>query len=124
MKLIPRKLHGILDYVVGAALVAAPWIFGFADNGPATYVPVVLGLGTLLYSAFTNYEVGLVRVIPFRVHMVFDVVAGAFLAASPWLLGYADRVYLPHLIVGIVEIIAGLTTRDSSVHAVPATRTA
>ena len=113
MKIIPRTLHGILDYVVGVLLIAAPWILGFADNGPATYVPVILGAGALVYSLLTNYERGLVRVIPFSTHLVLDVLSGAFLALSPWLLGFADRVYLPHLIVGLFEIAAGLMTRNA-----------
>jgi len=36
MRFIPTKVHGILDYVVGVALIAAPWLFGFANvGGPA-----------------------------------------------------------------------------------------
>jgi len=114
MKMIPRNIHGVVDYIVGAALVAAPWLFGFADNTPATYVPVALGIGALMYSLLTRYELGLIKIIPFKIHLILDVVSGAFLAASPWLFGFADHVYLPHLIVGVFEIVAGLTTKDSS----------
>lgn len=113
MKIIPRKVHGVLDYLVGILLIAAPWVLGFADNGPATYVPVILGAGALAYSLFTNYELGLVRMIPFRVHMAFDVMSGLLLAMSPWLFGFADRVYLPHLLVGAFEVLAGLMTRNT-----------
>jgi hypothetical protein len=42
-----------------------------------------------------------------------DVASGALLALSPWLFGFADRVFWPHLIVGIMEIGAGLTTRTA-----------
>jgi hypothetical protein len=30
-----------------------------------------------------------------------DVASGALLALSPWLFGFADRVFCPHLIVGL-----------------------
>jgi SPW repeat len=113
MKIIPRFAHGILDYVVGILLIAAPWVLGFADDGPATYVPVVLGAGALVYSLLTNYELGLLRIIPFSTHLILDVLSGALLALSPWLFGFADRVYLPHLIVGLFEIAAGLMTRNA-----------
>jgi predicted cobalt transporter CbtA len=73
MKIIPRKMHGLLDYLVGVVLIAAPWLFGFADDGPATYIPVALGAGALVYSILTNYEFGVVRLIPFRVHLLLDV---------------------------------------------------
>jgi len=113
MKMIPRNVHGLLDYIVGALLIAAPWMFGFANDGPATLVPVVLGASALFYSLLTTYEWGVLRVIPFKVHLTLDVLSGAFLAASPWLFGFADRVYLPHLIVGLFEIGAGLMTRNT-----------
>jgi SPW repeat len=114
MKIIPRKMHGLLDYLVGVVLIAAPWLFGFADDGPATYIPVALGAGALVYSILTNYESGVVRLIPFRVHLLLDVLSGAFLAISPWLFGFSNKVYLPHLIFGLIEIAAGIMTRESS----------
>jgi hypothetical protein len=45
-----------------------------------------------------------------KVHLFLDVLSGIFLAASPWLLGFSDRVCLPHLVLGILEISAGLLT--------------
>jgi hypothetical protein len=114
MKIIPRKIHGFLDYLVGILLIAAPWLLGFADDGTATYIPVALGAGALVYSILTNYECGLVRRIPFRVHLELDVLSGAFLAISPWLFGFSNKVYLPHLIFGLIEIAAGIMTRESS----------
>ena len=95
-------------------LIAAPWLLGFADDGPATYIPVALGAGALVYSIPTNYECGVVRLIPFPVHLLLDVLSGAFLAVSPWLFGFSNKVYLPHLIFGLIEIAAGIMTRESS----------
>ncbi len=37
---------------------------------------------------------------------------GALLALSPWLFGFADDVWLPHLIFGILEIGASLLTHQ------------
>jgi hypothetical protein len=54
--MIPRNVHGILDYVVGLLLIAAPWLLGFADGTAAQNVPVALGAGALLYSLLTNYD--------------------------------------------------------------------
>lgn len=113
MRFIPTRIHGIIDYVVGIALIAAPWIFQFDDalNRAAVWTPIVLGLGTILYSLFTDYELGVMRSIPMRVHLMIDLAAGVILAASPWLFGFADEVYLPHLIVGLAEIGVSLMTR-------------
>jgi hypothetical protein len=62
-------------------------------------------------SLLTDYELGVVRMIPMPVHLGFDVAAGLLLAVSPWLFGFADRVWVPYVVFGLAEIAAGLMTR-------------
>jgi hypothetical protein len=76
-------------------------------------VPVVLGIGLIAYSLFTNYELGVWKVAPMAVHNLIDIVAGTLLAASPWIFGFADEsanVWVPHVVVGLAAIFLGLTT--------------
>lgn len=105
MRIIPTKMHGILDYVVGLILIASPWIFDFARGGAETWVPVVLGVSTILYSLLTNYELGVAAKISMKTHLAIDLVSGLFLAASPWIFGFSDYVYLPHVIFGFTEVL-------------------
>lgn len=111
MRVIPTRIHGVIDYLMGALLIIAPWIFGFADGGPEQWVPIILGAGTIVYSLLTNYELGVVKVIPMPTHLLIDLVAGVLLAASPWIFGFSDDVYWPHLILGLLEIGATLMTQ-------------
>jgi hypothetical protein len=111
MRFIPTKIHGYLDYIVGVLLIAAPWLFDFAKGDAETWVPVVLGVGTIIYSLITDYELGASKMLSMRTHLMLDLFAGIILAASPWLFGFADYVYGPHLIVGIIEIGAALMTK-------------
>jgi len=113
MRFIPTKFHAPLDYIVGVALIAAPWIFQFSDVTAAAVVSIVLGIGLIAYSLFTDYELGVWKVAPMAVHNLFDIVAGAFLAASPWIFGFADdsaNVWMPHVVVGLAAVVLGLTT--------------
>lgn len=109
MRFIPTKVHGVLDYVVAIALIFAPLIFGFSSSGGAAVViPIVLGIGLFVYSMFTQYELGLVKLIKMPVHLVFDVVASLFLIASPFLFGFineAPNAWLPHISVGVAVIL-------------------
>jgi hypothetical protein len=73
---ISRKLHGVIDYAIGLILVVAPKLFQFGDQNIAASVSVVLGLMTILYSLLTDYELGVVRMIPYAGHRLFDFVAG------------------------------------------------
>lgn len=115
MRFIPTRLHAPLDYIVGAVLIAAPWIFQFSDDGAATAISIVLGIGLIAYSLFTNYELGVWKVAPMAVHNLIDIVAGAVLAASPWIFGYADEgtnYWLPFVVIGVAAIFLGLTTKQ------------
>jgi hypothetical protein len=112
MRFIPTKVHGVLDYVVAVALILAPFIFGFSNvGGAAVIIPIVLGIGLIVYSLLTRYELGAIRVIAMPVHLVFDVVASLFLIASPFLFGFitdAPNAWLPHIAVGIAVILVVL----------------
>lgn len=81
-----------LDYLMGVLLIIAPWILGFGENGAETWVPVVLGAGVIAYSLMTDYELGVVKAIPMRVHLSRDLGGGLLLAVSPWLFQFADGV--------------------------------
>ena len=113
MRFIPTRVHGMLDYASGLLLIVAPYLLGFADGTAAQYIPQALGAGILLMSLITDYEFSLAKLVPMPVHLGVDVAGGLLLAASPWLFGFADRVYWPHLILGLAEIGAGLITRTA-----------
>ena len=116
MRFIPTKYHAPLDYIVGAALIAAPWIFQFSGHTAPTVVSIVLGIGLIGYSLCTNYELGVWKIAPMAVHNLIDVVAGALLAASPWIFGFADEsanVWAPFVVVGLAAIFLGLTTKQA-----------
>ncbi len=115
MRFIPTSVHGVIDYLWGIALLSTPWLLGFADVPAAKWVAVVFGVGALIYSALTAYELGVLRLLPMPLHLIFDGIGGLVLAASPFLFGFADRVYLPHLLFGLFSVAASLLTRTETV---------
>lgn len=44
-------------------------------------------------------------------HLMLDAGGGILLAISPWLFGFADYVWAPHLIIGLLEIAGATTTQ-------------
>ncbi|MGF9758021.1 SPW repeat protein [Microvirga sp. 0TCS3.31] len=116
MRFIPTGIHGVIDYLTGLLLVVAPFVLGFADGGAAQWVPIILGAAILGMSLMTDYELSLAKVIPMPLHLGVDALGGLLLAASPWLFGFADQVFWPHLIIGLMEIGVSLMT-----HTVPDT---
>jgi hypothetical protein len=117
IRFIPTGVHAYFDYIGGVGLLAAPFIFGFFSvGGAAVIIPMVLGVGLILYSLLTNYELGIpgVKFIPMTYHLAFDFVASAFLALSPFLFGFihdAPNAWLPHIIAGVAVIGLVLVTQ-------------
>ena len=110
MRFISTRVHGMLDYGMGILLIAAPWIFEFAAGGAETWLPVALGAGVIAYSLFTDYELGVVRRIRMPTHLLLDGMGGVLLAVSPWLFGFSDLVWVPHVVFGVAEMGAALMT--------------
>jgi hypothetical protein len=111
---ITSRMHGMLDYPAGALLIAAPWIFGFSDVEDAAAVPIVVGVVVLLQSLITDYEPSVANVLPLPAHLGMDIIAGAALALSPFVLGFADEganAWIPHVVAGIALIGSGLMTQ-------------
>ena len=111
MKLFGTRTHGFLDYFMGIFLIASPFMFDLTSDSPQGVVFIMLGLFTLLYSAITRYELGLISILPMKVHLFLDFISGFFLAASPWLFNFDTIVFMPHMVIGIIEMGIALTTR-------------
>jgi hypothetical protein len=77
MKIISSKAHGILDYLTVVFLLAAPTLFKMEGN-LCTFTYVLAGVHFLLTS-LTNFEPGIFKVIPFRVHGLIELVVSVIL---------------------------------------------
>lgn len=95
MRFMPTHVHGLLDYLVGLLLIAAPWVFNFDRGGAETWVPIILGAGALAYSLLTDYEPGVTERLPMGTHLRFELLSGIHLSASLWLFGFREFVYVP-----------------------------
>ena len=117
LPIIPTKVHGVMDYIGGAALVALPWILGVSQYSSTTWIFVILGIGSIIYSLFTRYESGYVGLLSMRTHLWLDLFVGLFLIASPLNITEFDwRIYNIHLVPGIIIIILALCTSKKATH--------
>jgi hypothetical protein len=125
MKVISTLTHGIIDYLSVLLLFFAPNIFGFEDlGGAAVGVPRLLAAVVLIQSLLTDYELGMMRLIPMRTHLMTDYVLGALLLVSPWLFAFNDQpanVWAPHVVVGIAVLAISYATQTAPVGSVTGT---
>jgi hypothetical protein len=112
MALISTKLHGALDYAGGAGSLVAPRLL---RDRRASAIVALAGVGTLVTSALTDYELGIRRVLPMRIHLMADAGTGALLLAAAGLLrrrGASLVDCAPLALVGASELAgAALTDR-------------
>ena len=55
IKSIPVQAHAVIDFALAAVLIAAPFLFGFSDDGTATAFFIVLGVVHLLLTIATRF---------------------------------------------------------------------
>lgn len=108
--MIPRSIHALIDYIYAIILIGTPHVLEFGGFGWDHRVFWIVGWGAIFYSLLTDYRLGLLKLIPFRLHLLLDLLGGVFLAASPWLFGFAGHVWLPHVVLGAGEILVVLLT--------------
>ncbi|NMH26791.1 hypothetical protein [Flavobacterium silvaticum] len=82
---IPSRLHASIDYGVVLFLLFSP---AFFDLPPATAnFTYALGIIHLLLTALTNFELGILHVIPFRIHGIIELVVSISLVGVAFYLG-------------------------------------
>jgi hypothetical protein len=100
-----------VDYIVGFVLLAVPDFLRLYFSEPVEWVPRTFGTFLLFINLATQHEVGLMKMMPMRVHLVFDYMLGALLAASPWLFGFSHIVWVPHLGIGLFIMLWALVSK-------------
>jgi hypothetical protein len=104
-KPISPRAHGVIDYLTVLLLLAAGPLFHF--EGRAAEITSTLAGAVLIYSLFTAYPLGLVKMIAFSLHRVIDIVFAIAMLVSPFLLGFSDVIAARNFFVafGIFSLI-------------------
>lgn len=55
-KIIPFKLHGWLERLVGPLLIVLPFILGFSNDAVARNFYILIGIVIIVVGIFTNYK--------------------------------------------------------------------
>jgi hypothetical protein len=111
---ISKTFYGLINYAVAILLIASPWLFGFAQyGGAALFMPLLIGWFQLIMAIFSNNPLGFIKVFPMQMHNFLDVLTGSFLMCLPWTYDFSSKVYLPHLVFGLILLIAGVFVKQS-----------
>lgn len=88
MHIINSTVHGVIDYLVVIALLLSPSFFGM-DSLVANLTYSIAGIHLVL-TVLTRFKLGLIKMIPLRVHGLVELVVGIVLLFVPWIFGFPN----------------------------------
>ena len=91
LQVIPTRVHGAIDQVVGPALVIAPTLLRLGRTSPEGITAEAVGGAQSAYSSLTDYETSIKKLVPLKYHLALDAIGGATLAIVPQLTGARRR---------------------------------
>jgi hypothetical protein len=110
---ISLLMHAAAEPLLAALFIAAPFLFGFSDQGAPTATAIVAGVVVLLIAMSTQWRLSLIKAIPIAAHLVTDLVIAVVLIAAPFLFGFSDQSAPTafFIVMGVVDLLATLGTR-------------
>jgi hypothetical protein len=104
---IDSTLHGVTDYTLAALLTTVlPRAAGVEGTESAMQMRIA-GAAHAAYSTVTDYPLGLVKLVPYKVHLALDAVGAVAVGALPFITGQyrkGPRHFVPHLALAAFEL--------------------
>lgn len=115
MNKLPPAFHGILDYILVIFFLLAPSLFTLTPT--VGIISYLLGVIHLMLTLFTNFPLGIKKIIPFRIHGFIELVVAVILIALPALMGESVTFYdsLFFIITGVVILLIWILSRHKQV---------
>ena len=90
--------------------MAAPFLLGLGSSHQlAFWLAIGTGVAALVLTLLTDHALGVLRVLPFSVHLAVDALVGVFFVFAPIVLGFTGMDALYYWANGLaVLIVVGL----------------
>lgn len=114
MKFITKRIHAFLDYPVALTLMIFPFILGLGQSNPiALYLSVFTGIAAFLLSLLTDHDLGVLKVIPYKIHLIVDFTVAIVFIISPFIFSFKGIDMYYYLANGIA-VLAVVSLHKSS----------
>ncbi|WP_299727375.1 hypothetical protein [uncultured Tateyamaria sp.] len=109
-------MHAYIDYPVALGLIAMPFLLNIgATNQVAFALSIVTGFAALALTALTDHETGIIRVLPYKLHLIVDGLVGATFVAAPFLFGFTGFDAAYYWVLGAtVLVVVGAHKADEA----------
>ncbi|MFS4445921.1 hypothetical protein [Maribacter sp. 2307UL18-2] len=89
MKFITKRIHALLDYPVALALIVLPFLLGLGESNPlALQLSMATGIAALVLTILTDHHLGILKVVPYRVHLMVDFLVAVVFILAPFIFSF------------------------------------
>lgn len=109
-RFITKSIHAYLDYPVALLLMGMPFALNLGTgNELAFWLSVVTGVAAFILTLLTDHHLGVVRVLPYSLHLLVDGAVGVVFVAAPVVLGFAGIEFWYYMLLGLTVLaVVGL----------------
>lgn len=109
-RFITKTIHAYLDYPVAIGLIVMPFLFGLGAVNPlAFWLSVATGIAAFGLTVLTDHHLGLIRVLPYSVHLAVDGLVGFVFVLAPLALGFSGIEFWYYMALGLAVLaVVGL----------------
>ncbi|MEP4198929.1 MAG: hypothetical protein ABJL99_25165 [Aliishimia sp.] len=110
MKFMTQKLHAMIDYPVAIGLFVMPFLLGLGTSHWFAFtLSVVTSIAALILTALTDHETGVIRILPYKLHLAVDAMVGAAFVLAPFVFGFTGLDAAYYWVLGAtVLVVVGL----------------
>jgi hypothetical protein len=104
---IDSTLHGVTDYSVGTTLLTVFPKWADIEGTESARQVRTAGAIHAGYSTLTDYPLGLLKLVPFKVHLALDALGAIALGATPFVTGQwkkGTKHWVPHVALCLFEL--------------------
>jgi hypothetical protein len=110
---ISTRAHGLIDYAWATTAGTLPTMMHGATS--TARLVRTAAVAASANAMVTNYEGGVLRMMPMRLHLAVDVMLGAALMLAPWFLPRAERRYAAFpIVLGAAALVASMLTKKDA----------
>jgi hypothetical protein len=107
---LSTRTHGLFDFGTGVLLILAHAALGWGGGGPGGWALSIAGALLILSTLLTSFEFGVRSILQIPLHLWLDGLIGLVLAISPWVFAFYRTIWIPHVALGVVIMIAAFLT--------------
>lgn len=90
LRFVTKRIHAYLDYPVAVSLMVAPFLIQLGSSHPmAKWLALATGMAAIVLTLLTDHHLGVLRVLPFSLHLAVDFLVGVVFVTAPLVFGFS-----------------------------------